>query len=660
MLDKKALRKFTADNPAPAIPPGHGLLHAPQVDYIVRTAVRIIGHRRTLVLYIYDRERAASGDSTPIWTMFQAGEDHITLARREAGSTHWREATFENLGEDYSFTRMCAFYSVQDEQRVCDFFRDHDHGGMAALTLAQQAILDKRRQERQCRRERRTIDRMRPLHALPRSLEGWVRREVMPAYLRCGHTSVRRPVTGICTSCGKEATLPSAAHNSKITCPHCKRELTVKSAGKMGRHYDRDTVQVIERISGNEVVARIMKVWHDYDRDHLAPTERIYENARVFIRLGPDGKAAVEPYYYSYNRGTLTHWMPGDRPICYRFNENFEAVTCGHVYCRNLPKTLAGTPWEYCPVTAFYEHFHEPMQLWPFLRAYLEHPRLEHLVKTGFFSLAADLAYRCGYADTLDESQHRTHRILQVEAEDVPFLRGLDPDMGTLEVFQGYAGLKDRQRLLRWQLDNQVTRDVDQILEHMTAHKLMKYMDGQYAGLRADGGRGRYHNMQSTVSEYRDYLGMIAQLGYDMDNSFVLYPKDLQKAHDRVQGRLKAKADAQLRRDFKAAMKAISGRLDFEADGMKFLLPTTPEELAAEGNALHHCVGSYANRVARKECIILFLRRCENLAKPFYTVEVRGRKIIQVHGKGNCDPTPEVNAFMSKWERQVLRAPAAA
>ena len=85
--------------------------------------------------------------------------------------------------------------------------------------------------------------------------------------------------------------------------------------------------------------------------------------------------------------------------------------------------------------------------------------------------------------------------------------------MGTLEVFRGYAGLKDRQRLLRWQLDNQVTRDVDQILEHMTAHKLMKYMDGQYAGLRADGGRGRYHNMQSTVSEYRDYLGTAAGTG---------------------------------------------------------------------------------------------------------------------------------------------------
>ena len=136
MLDKKALRKFTADSPAPAIPPGHGLLHAPQVGYIVRTAVKIIGRRRTLVLYVYDRKRAASGDSRPVWTMFQAGEDYITLARREDGSTRWREASFERLGKDYSFTRKCVFYSAPDNQRVCSFFHDHNHDGMEALTYA--------------------------------------------------------------------------------------------------------------------------------------------------------------------------------------------------------------------------------------------------------------------------------------------------------------------------------------------------------------------------------------------------------------------------------------------------------------------------------------------------------------------------------------------
>ena len=88
---------------------------------------------------------------------------------------------------------------------------------------------------------------------------------------------------------------------------------------------------------------------------------------------------------------------------------------------------------------------------------------------------------------------------------------------------------------------------------------------------------------------------------------------------------------------------------------MKFLLPATPEELAAEGSALHHCVGSYADRVARKECLILFLRQCGNENKPFYTVEVRNGEVVQVRGMGNCDPTPEVAQFMERWERQVLR-----
>lgn len=326
------------------------------------------------------------------------------------------------------------------------------------------------------------------------------------------------------------------------------------------------------------------------------------------------------------------------------------------MYCQNLPGALAGTPWEYCPLEAFYGHFHEPMQLAPFLRAHLERPRLEHLVKVGFFSLASDLAYRGDYNHTLDESQDRTHRVLKVAAEDVPFLRELDADMGTLEVFQGYAGLKDRQRLLRWQLDNQVTRDVNQILEHVTPHKFMRYMEQQFAALRLEGSGGRYGTMQHAVSEYRDYLDMCVKLGYDMGNSFILFPKDLREAHDKVQKRLKAKADAQMRRDFKEAMGAISGRLDFEQGGMRILLPATPDEIIAEGQALHHCVGGYVDRVAKHECVILFLRQCEDISKPFYTVEVRGREVVQVRGQHNGAPTPEVKTFMAQWERKVLRA----
>ena len=85
MLDKRALRKFASANPAPSIPSGHGLLRAEQVDHIIRTDVRIVGHRRTLILYIYDRKQAAAGNPVPLWTMFHAAGAYATLVVSQKG-----------------------------------------------------------------------------------------------------------------------------------------------------------------------------------------------------------------------------------------------------------------------------------------------------------------------------------------------------------------------------------------------------------------------------------------------------------------------------------------------------------------------------------------------------------------------------------------------
>ena len=58
------------------------------------------------------------------------------------------------------------------------------------------------------------------------------------------------------------------------------------------------------------------------------------------------------------------------------------------------------------------------------------------------------------------------------------------------------------------------------------------------------------------------------------------------------------------------------------------------------------------DRVARHECVILFVRQCEEPDKPFYTVEVQDKRIIQVRGTHNRAPTPEVTAFLNAWEKK--------
>lgn len=109
-----------------------------------------------------------------------------------------------------------------------------------------------------------------------------------------------------------------------------------------------------------------------------------------------------------------------------------------------------------------------------------------------------------------------------------------------------------------------------------------------------------------------------------------------------------------MKRDFKAVYKSIAGQFDFEKDGMKIIYPKSPDDVVKEGHALHHCVGNYVERVARHECVILFLRQCTDESKPFYTIEIRGNKPVQVRGVGNCAATPEVDRFIKGWEQRVL------
>lgn len=581
-INKKECRKFA--DPGTKMQLNNGLLHAGQIVYIVRTAIKIIDSHKILILYIHTREKAAQGDFKPCMTMFQSRNDFVTLEHRDDGSTAWRTSAFNHLDVNWSLSSKSAFYSSKDEECVRKYFKS-DKSGFLPLIIAQNAILEHRRLKRQRNRENRILDRMAGVKSLPRGLNGWIRRSVMPGYFFYDYKRSSRDITGVCSACGREVMLSGVKQGAKLVCPHCKKEIICKPRSRRGSNmYDRKTCQVLQRISNSELVIRIIKV------------------------------------YYSYQ------------------------------------DELAGTPWKYCPVAQYYNNWHEPMESLPFLYAYLNYPRLEHLVKTGFYSLVSDIVYRytCG---NIDESQNRTHKILGVAAEDVDFLREIDVSIAALQIFQQYNGIKNRQKLLLWQIENQVEYNVLPILQHMTVHKAVKYLDSQYGFLRlrkTKYGAQRYKDMQELVTEYRDYLEMCRKLKYDLKNSFVKYPADLQKAHDKAAKSMKHKANAIMRREFAAVYKSIAGKYDFEKSGMKIVYPKNPDDLVKEGHALHHCIGGYVERVADRKCIILFLRQCSDLQHPYYTIEIQGKRVIQVRGVGNCSATPEVDKFVKAWEQRVL------
>lgn len=645
-MNKSECRKYGGQQLR--IRPNDGLLHAAAIEWLVTSSTKIIGHRRTLVLNLYSRDAAANGGLAPEFTVFHHKDDFITLEYKDDGGIAWRTGAFDRITGRWEYFRYCAFVSLADEQRVTRYFGDAKGTGFNALKQAQDAIQNQRRAKREKQKQRKMRERMRCVPAIPRGLKEWARRHVMPAYLLIDKQNSRKTVQSRCTACGKVAELSDARHNDKTICPHCGREAIIKSKGRMKSLYDRETCQVIQKVAPNELVIRIFK----FQGDPITGSLSFYESARQFLRRETNGELSHEDFYSKYGE-----WKVGVRAVYILYQYQFYADTKGHVYTGNLPRALKGTPWQYCPVAAFYEHFQERMQIRPFLAAHLEHPRLEHLVKTGFYELASDLAYENIKQNPLDETQNRTHRILGIAAEDVTFLRDLDVDMATLQIFSQYNGLKGRRMLLLWQLKYKVERDVSQILRHTTPHKLMKYVEQQYVNVDEQY-RWRYNSIQTIVTEYRDYLEMTEKLGDNLTNTFVLFPKTLMEAHDAAAARQKIKLSKELRRDFRIAYKRVQAHLDFEKDGLKMVYPADPEEIVHEGQELHHCVANYVDKVAKKECLILFLRHCDTPEKPFYTVEVRNRKVEQVRGYGNADPTPEVNNFMSAWEHQVLQAAA--
>lgn len=84
------------------------------------------------------------------------------------------------------------------------------------------------------------------------------------------------------------------------------------------------------------------------------------------------------------------------------------------------------------------------------------------------------------------------------------------------------------------------------------------------------------------------------------------------------------------------------------------IAPNEPTDVAQEGIELHHCVKSYIPRITEGSTNIVFIRKCEEKDKPFFTVEIDNNNIIQqVHGfcNRNVDTEPGLDEFVKAWAK---------
>ena len=653
-LDKRACRH--AANVPLHISLNAGVLYTEQVKYLVTAAVKLLGGHRVLAVYFYECERLKANDCMPKWVVFQGKDDFATLERDAAGNVKWRDAMLTNLTGYYSgsFLPACVFYKKTGCHTIARYIHVEANPTLVLRHLDdyQQDIRDRQAKVRRYKRDAVVRDKMRRVPQTPANLKRWADKHIMPHYLFYDYNNGRAKTQAYCTYCEKFSVIKRPKSNDVLRCPKCGQKAIAKAQGRRAAyHEDRETCQVVQQVSPYELVVRIYKLYWSYAKGKDTAGKSAYEVMRIFVRSDDGKDATVEPYYYDSVYDSVTRWRRGYHPGALFGMECFISEETGEIYLPGLEKALQGTTLEYCALRQFYERTAIPMQVSHYLKMYLRHPLLiERLTKVGFENIVADVVYRHGFGDALDEMQARTHRILRVEKQEV--------GMPLLKKYQAYVAihLRGRAELFQWQLHNEVSEIPTDIFQYMTAEKFMRYIDAQfpiYCEARPANGY-RDPTMETLVITYVDYLHMCRRQAYDMKEKSVLFPKNCAAAHDREAERIQKINDAQKNKAFGIAYAGFARKAALSNEELQIVCPKRVNDLVAEGRALHHCVGSYVDRVAEGRCLIVFVRRVEEPEKPYVTVEVRNGKIEQIHGDHNSDPTEEVQKFVDLWSRKVL------
>lgn len=661
-VDKKACKEFA--DPELKFNLDSGILYLENITYIIRTAIKNIAGRRTLILYLYDRKKLLEMDWRPVITVFQISTDHQSLVREENGEQKWHSAVLSRLISDGYYTvKHNAFYSLKDQKRVFSFCGKHGFSGEDALEHYQQKILNARKERRVKKRELAIKRVMDTVPKLTRREQNWLDDTLIPKYIFYTYQPRKKPADAFCTACGQTVELASAKHNQAGVCPRCGKKIVFKARGRQSKVWDRNTAQIFSRTSENGLVLRVIKGEQCISDEGVQIDFR--ESARYFLEPSREG-GEVTAYYDSYDRGTLTTWKAGRRPT-FMYQYSFEGDDSGALYTDNLSKMLKGTLWQYSQLETYMAHA-KKCNVLTYLLAYRRYPTLEYLIKLGLFHLAEDVVYAWDYGKlcSMDLRERTPEKVLRIPKQYIPLLQKLDADNYSLGVIQCVlnAGRRgDLEEIIAWSKEHEIT-DLSchrAAMKYTTPYRWMKYISEQAQKRKKEISSYRRPDfdarIQRTATEYKDYLRMCETCEVDLSSEFDLFPANLQKRHDELMKLSEKKKRDDIDSNIKAQYAFLKKRFGFQKDGFKIVPPRRAADIKKEGSALHHCVGRYAADMAERKTVILFVRQQEAPSKPFFTMEVKNGNVIQLRGLQNCDPTEEVSKFVEKWKKQVLYAP---
>lgn len=496
----------------------------------------------------------------------------------------------------------------------------------------------------------------------------------------------------------------SSKHNDDVICPYCGKHATLKNVG-----ISKNCVTLEEEHS--------VAFWHCVNDVVFA---QCYWTCKDFIAFGRDCEPRydVSVVYAFYPNHALMFYQHS-----YAWEVVHENAAIGKRL--RIVEPFARSGWSGSGHYNWYFDFGRdeaiatsPLkysQLDSFELCHRQHPRM-HASPMKYLSLyciyprAVEMLMKCGMRNAIDSfifegvksagaikwDETDPRRAFDLNGQELRAFMEL-PQHDT-EILACYKLLRKNSIKMKMDEIAQLKSDVyalglsifikTALKQKTTPKKLLNYLNRFTGGCHVGGG---YRGICETFSHWCDYITAATAIGYDMNTPNVRFPRDLFEAHDnataehnrrleieREKLRLaeetrRAAADKELRARLKreekerwekekAELNRREARFCF-ADGEFLIRPAADaDEIIAEGKALEHCVGGYANRHMQGQLTICFMRLASAPDIPFLTIEMRGSELVQIHGFKNeqengkrvgLDPKIAYKDFLDPWMRWV-------
>ena len=147
---------------------------------------------------------------------------------------------------------------------------------------------------------------------------------------------------------------------------------------------------------------------------------------------------------------------------------------------------------------------------------------------------------------------------------------------------------------------------------------------------------------------YEKYLSMQVALYGEVKDK---YPRYLMTAHDVATLNIGLLERITSDDDF-TELTAEVRSLAHDDNEYSIVVPTSARQIAEEGIALSHCIGTHAERIAAGDLHILFLRNSNAREQPLVTLQFSNERITGAEGLHRRTVTPAERKFLEKWGKE--------